>query len=160
MGKMVSWAGELFRRGLGDETIRTGKASNFNECKREAGGREASYLASPRLRGEVGFARSRESGWGGTHRTRYISAFAGRAPPPHPFPARARAGRGSNSAPSRFLFPGGREQVSAASDGADHGRLGRIRFDLAPDSHDPQVDGAIEGFAVARVGQFQEALPR
>src|ERR1700730_4375795 len=50
MGKMVSWAGELFRRGLGDETIRTGKGSNFNERKREAGGREASYLASPRLR--------------------------------------------------------------------------------------------------------------
>src|ERR1700686_4166110 len=159
MGKMVSCAGELFRRGLGDETIRTGKGSNFNECKREAGGREASSDLAP-LAGGGRIRAIERIRVRGTYRTRFISAFAGRASHPNPLPARARAGRGSNSAPSRFLFPGGREQVSAASDGADHGRLGRVRFDLAPDSHDPQVAGAVEGFAVARVGQFQEALPR
>src|SRR6476646_3029334 len=53
-----------------------------------------------------------------------------------------------------------REQVAAAADGADHRGLGRIGFDLAPDSHDPQIDGAVEGFAVARVGQLQQALAR
>src|SRR5260221_3071878 len=56
------------------------------------------------------------------------------------------------------LFAGGREQVSAAPDGADHRGLARVRFDLAPDSHDPQIDRAIEGLAVARIGQFQQAL--
>src|SRR5205085_2250831 len=35
------------------------------------------------------------------------------------------------------LVAGGREQIAAAADGADHGRLGRVRFDLAADPHDP-----------------------
>ncbi len=56
------------------------------------------------------------------------------------------------------LVAGRREQISAASDGTDDRGLGRVRFDLAPDSHDAQIDGAIEGFAVARIGQFQQAL--
>src|SRR5580693_1985949 len=53
-----------------------------------------------------------------------------------------------------------REQISAASDGADYRGFSRVRFDLAPDSHDSQIDGAIEGFAVTCVGQFQQALTR
>src|SRR5258706_1388016 len=55
---------------------------------------------------------------------------------------------------------GGREQISAAPDGADHRGLARVRFNLAPDSHDPQIDRAIEGLAVARIGQLQQALAR
>src|SRR5712671_120023 len=58
------------------------------------------------------------------------------------------------------LFAGGREQISAASDGADHRRFGRIDLDFAPNSHDPQVHGAIEGLGVTRVGQFQQSLAR
>src|SRR3954465_8550616 len=58
------------------------------------------------------------------------------------------------------LVAGRREQVSAAPYGADHRRSGRIRLDFTPDSHDPQVDGAIEGFAVACIGQFQQPLTR
>jgi hypothetical protein len=36
-----------------------------------------------------------------------------------------------------------RKQISAASDGADHGGLGRVGLDLAADWQDSQVDGAI-----------------
>src|SRR6202023_811541 len=39
------------------------------------------------------------------------------------------------------LIPRRRKQVSAAADGADHRRLGRVGLDLAPDPHDPQIDG-------------------
>src|SRR5882672_3321160 len=44
------------------------------------------------------------------------------------------------------LVAGRREQVAAAADGADHRRLGRIDLDLAPDPHNAQIDGAVEGF--------------
>jgi hypothetical protein len=53
------------------------------------------------------------------------------------------------------LVTGRRKQISAASDGADYRGFGRVGFDFAPDSHDPQIDGAIEGLTVAGVGQFQ-----
>jgi hypothetical protein len=56
------------------------------------------------------------------------------------------------------LLAGGREQVSAAADGADHRGLGWIDLDFAPDSHDSQIDGAIECLGVARIGEFQETL--
>src|SRR6478672_8104686 len=58
------------------------------------------------------------------------------------------------------LVAGWRKQISAAPDGADDGRLGRVRLDFAPDSHDPQVHGAIESLAVAGVGQLQQPLAR
>src|SRR5712672_3097152 len=58
------------------------------------------------------------------------------------------------------LLAGGRKQISAASDGADYRGFGRIDLDFAPDSHDPQVHGAIEGLGVTRVGQFQQPLAR
>src|ERR1700722_297695 len=63
-------------------------------------------------------------------------------------------GAGTNSG----LVADGRKQISAAPDGADNSRLGRVGFDFAPDSHDAQVDGTIEGFAVARVGELQQPL--
>src|SRR5437899_6957142 len=58
------------------------------------------------------------------------------------------------------LVAGWRKQISAAPDGADDRGFGRVRFDFAPDSHDSQIDGAIEGFGVARIGQLQQALAR
>jgi len=58
------------------------------------------------------------------------------------------------------LVAGGREQIAAAPDGADHCGLGRVDLDLAPDPHDPEIDGAIEGFGVARIGQLQQPLAR
>src|SRR6185312_12215574 len=51
--------------------------------------------------------------------------------------------------PSSGLLAGGREQIAAAPDGPDHGRLGRVRLDLAANPHDAQVHGAVEGLAVA-----------
>src|SRR6266852_1758731 len=50
------------------------------------------------------------------------------------------------------LVPDRRKQVAAATDGADHGGLGRVRLDLAADAHDPEIDRAVEGFGVAGVG--------
>src|ERR1700759_3615618 len=49
-----------------------------------------------------------------------------------------------------------REQVAAATDGADYRRLGRVRFDLAADAHDAKVDGTVEGLAVAGIGELQQ----
>ena len=56
------------------------------------------------------------------------------------------------------LVAGRREQIAAAADGADNRRLGRVRLDFAPDSHDPEVHRAIEGFAVAGVRELQQPL--
>src|SRR4051812_33573728 len=42
------------------------------------------------------------------------------------------------------LVAGRREQIAATADGADHGGLGRVDLDLAPDPHDPKVDRAVE----------------
>src|ERR1700757_2278985 len=58
------------------------------------------------------------------------------------------------------LFAGRREQVPAAADGADDGGVCRIRLDLAADAHDTQIDGAIEGFAVARICELEQSLAR
>src|SRR4051794_38898130 len=58
------------------------------------------------------------------------------------------------------LFSNRREQVAPAADGADHRRLRRVRLDLAPDPHDPQVHGSIESFTVACVGEFQQPFTR
>src|SRR5579883_2144875 len=58
------------------------------------------------------------------------------------------------------LLAGRREQIAAAADGADHGGLGRVGLDLAADAHDAQVDGAVEGFAVARIGELEQPLAR
>src|SRR6476469_2848029 len=41
-----------------------------------------------------------------------------------------------------------------------HGGLGRVYRDWAADAHDAQVDRAVEGFVVARIGQFQKPLAR
>jgi hypothetical protein len=56
------------------------------------------------------------------------------------------------------LLAGGRKQISAAADGADHRWPRRIRLDLPADAHDPQIDGAIERLAVARIGKLQQTL--
>ena len=63
-------------------------------------------------------------------------------------------GRGSNK--RLRLVAGRREQVTAAADGADDGGLGRIDLDLAPYPHDTKVDGAVESFGVARIGEFKQ----
>ena len=34
-----------------------------------------------------------------------------------------------------------------------------VGFDLAPDPHDPQIDGPVECLGVAGIGQFQQAIP-
>src|SRR6202012_2542377 len=41
----------------------------------------------------------------------------------------------------------------------DHSRLGRIDFYFSANSHDAKIDGAIESFAVAGIGELQEPLP-
>src|SRR5271165_4503347 len=61
---------------------------------------------------------------------------------------RPACGRGSGSS----LVPRRRKQIAAAPDGADHGRLGRVRLDLAADPHDSEIDGAVESFGVACIG--------
>src|SRR5262245_43999704 len=53
------------------------------------------------------------------------------------------------------LVPDRGEQVSAAADGANDSGLGRVRLDLAADAHDPEIDGAVEGFGVARICELQ-----
>src|SRR5437867_2081055 len=53
-----------------------------------------------------------------------------------------------------------REQVAAASDRANDRGLGRVDLDLAPDAHDAQIDGSVEGFGVARIGQLQQPFAR
>src|SRR6266568_6880433 len=77
---------------------------------------------------------------------------------PHPNPLPARAGRRSKNA-LRLISRRG-EQIATASDRADHGGLGRIDLDLAPDAHDSEIHRAVEGFGVARIGQFQQSLAR
>src|SRR5690348_3367727 len=58
------------------------------------------------------------------------------------------------------FIPDRRKQISATADGPDHGWLGRIDLDLASNSHDAQIDGAIEGFRVTRVREFQQTFAR
>ena len=58
------------------------------------------------------------------------------------------------------LLPDRGEQVAAAPDGPDHGRLGRVRLDLAADTHDAEIHGPVEGFGIAGVGEFQQPLAR
>src|SRR5262245_23347149 len=52
------------------------------------------------------------------------------------------------------------EHVAGAPHGADDGRAVRIGFDLAADAGDSHVDGAVEGFRIARVGEVEQPLPR
>src|SRR5260370_34148724 len=88
---MVSCAGELFRRGARDETIRGLNASDFNERKIGRVGATAPlpYLAPLAGRGRIGaIARIRVRR---TNRTRCISAFAKAAPHPNPLPAQGGA---------------------------------------------------------------------
>src|SRR5260370_26247125 len=87
---MVSCAGELFRRGARDETIRGLNASDFNERKigRFAATAPLPYLAPLAGRGRIGaIARIRVRG---RNRIRCISAFA--KPPPHRSPLPAKGG--------------------------------------------------------------------
>src|SRR5712691_3909479 len=50
------------------------------------------------------------------------------------------------------------EQVSRAALGADVARLGRILFDLAAQSQDLHVDGAVVDLVVMQAGQVQELV--
>jgi hypothetical protein len=51
-----------------------------------------------------------------------------------------------------------REQVAPAPDCANDGWASRIGLDLPPKAHDPQVNGAVEGFGVACIGKLQEPI--
>src|SRR5262249_43307284 len=53
-----------------------------------------------------------------------------------------------------------REQVAGPAHRADDRGPGRIGLDLLADAGDAHVDGAIEGFAVARLGEVEEPLAR
>ena len=53
-----------------------------------------------------------------------------------------------------------REQIAGATHGANDRRMGRIRLDLAAQARDPHIDRAVEGFAVARIGQIEQLLAR
>src|SRR4051812_41144994 len=53
-----------------------------------------------------------------------------------------------------------REQISGATDGADHRGVGWIGLDLTPDPRDPHVYRPVKGFPVARFGEIQQALAR
>ncbi len=57
-------------------------------------------------------------------------------------------------------LPSGRKQVAGAADRADHGRVRRIGLDLAADAGDAHVDGAVEGFAVARLRKVEQSFAR
>src|SRR6266849_32702 len=156
---MVSNVRELFRRGLRDETfgLEMGVFSMLVKVEAIAPGL---FLTSPAC-GERSDSRdSANPGEGDSPHT--LISQRSREEPLTPALSPQERGEGANSARSTesALVAGGREQISAASDGADHRGLGRVRFDLAADSHDPQIDGAVEGLAVARVGQFQQALAR
>src|SRR5258708_7192726 len=50
------------------------------------------------------------------------------------------------------------EQIAAAPHGADDAGVGRVGLDLAPDTHDPDVDRPIEGLGVAGIGEFEQAF--
>src|SRR5712692_2781072 len=156
---MVSNVRELFRRGLRDETfgLEMGVFSMLVKVEAIAPGL---FLTSPAC-GERSDSRDSANPGEGDSPPTLLSQRA-REEPLTPALSPQERGEGANSARSTesALVAGGREQISAASDGADHRGLGRVRFDLAADSHDSQIDGAIEGLAVARVGQFQQALAR
>src|SRR5581483_2278363 len=72
----------------------------------------------------------------------------------------ASGGRKTTERTGSGLVAGRREQVSAAANRPDHGRLGGIDLDLAANSHDPKVNGAIERLAVAGVRELQKPLAR
>src|SRR5215471_17981675 len=56
------------------------------------------------------------------------------------------------------LFAGRGEKIAAPPYGAGDGGMGRVALDLAPDTHDPDVDSPVEGFGVACVGEFEQTL--
>src|SRR5579883_3490785 len=56
------------------------------------------------------------------------------------------------------FFTGRGEHITAAPDGANDARMGRVGFDLAANAHDPDVDGPIESLGIARIGEFEEPL--
>src|SRR5205085_1143420 len=53
-----------------------------------------------------------------------------------------------------------REDVTAATDGANNSGARRIGLDFAANPHDAQINGAIEGLAVTCIGKFKQALAR
>src|SRR5262249_40754296 len=57
--------------------------------------------------------------------------------------------------PLRLLTCWGK-QMAAASDGADHAGVSGVGFDLAPDAHDPDVNGPIKGLGVACIGELEQ----
>src|SRR5215216_1984919 len=131
---MVSRATELFRRTPCDETFAakmpvisiSGKLEGYGPAKDPHVSPQGCF--SPRPACGERSPRSCAAGKG-AHRALTLSEFAEAAPHPNPLPA--RAGRGSGSKRSLRLVAGGREQIAAAADGADHRGLGRIDLDLA-----------------------------
>src|SRR5882757_3417963 len=53
-----------------------------------------------------------------------------------------------------------REQIAGAAHGPDYRRVRRVGLDLTPDPRDPHVDGAVEGLALARLGEVEQTLTR
>src|SRR3981081_1794560 len=51
-----------------------------------------------------------------------------------------------------------RKQIAGAAHRANDRRMGRIRLDLAAQARDPHIDRAVEGLAVARVGEVEQLL--
>src|SRR3954452_5995008 len=54
----------------------------------------------------------------------------------------------------------GGEQVAGAANRTNHRRPGRVRLDLLADAGDAHIDGAVEGLAVACLGEVEEPLAR
>src|SRR6266436_8324326 len=82
-----------------------------------------------------------------------------RLPPSSGFRLRSpRATTGPTIARSLRLLTRWGEQIAAPSHGADDAGVGRVRLDLAPDAHDPDVDRPIEGLGVAGIGEFEQAF--
>src|ERR1700686_4443561 len=51
-----------------------------------------------------------------------------------------------------------RKQIAGAAHRANDRRMRRIRLDLATQARDPYIDRAVEGLAVARIGEVEQLL--
>ena len=72
---------------------------------------------------------------------------------------RGAVARDKAAALSRFRAAR-RKQIAGAAHRANDRRMGRIRLDLAAKARDPNIDRAVEGFAVARIGEIEQLLAR
>src|SRR5690606_18316318 len=90
-----------------------------------------------------------------------VAGLLRRRPPLPPFLFRPdMMFRDRGRARNRRLLAVRLEGVAEPAHCADEAWVGRVGLDLAPDSRDAHVDGAVEGLGVARVGDIEQIFAR